>query len=146
MFSIALRVHLVKDATISSSKAPKSHVKLVIYMNHYNGFDLLVAVVFSVSPQLGMLWPKAQDLVISFRHGEGETLPQFHLRALQIRSEIFLFQDKTGQINNLTGKYIIKLSKWKHLQRYMTPFELYYRNYERQPQIQQLSITFTPTI
>ena len=28
----------------------------------------------------------------------------------------------------------------------MTKFELDYRNFERQPQIQQLSITFTPTI
>ena len=28
----------------------------------------------------------------------------------------------------------------------MTPFELYYRRFERLPQIQQLSITFNPTI
>ena len=26
----------------------------------------------------------------------------------------------------------------------MTPFELYYRSFERQPQIQQISLTFTP--
>ena len=35
---------------------------------------------------------------------------------------IFLFYDETGQTNNPTGKYIIELSKLKHLQRYMTTF------------------------
>ena len=38
------------------------------------------------------------------------------------------------------------LSKWKHLKRYMTPFELDYRRFERQPQIQQLSLILTPKI
>ena len=38
------------------------------------------------------------------------------------------------------------VSKLKHLQRYMTPFELDYRSFEHQPQSQQLSLTFTPKI
>ena len=33
--------------------------------------DPLVAVIFDTSPQLGLLGPKAQDLVISFCPGEG---------------------------------------------------------------------------
>ena len=74
-FSRALIVHLVKDTTISSSKSPKSHVKLITYMNNYNGFDHLIYVFFSVSPQLGGLGPKSQDLVIPFFLGKGETLP-----------------------------------------------------------------------
>ena len=61
-------------------------------MNNYNGFELLIDVVFSISPQLVGLGHKAQDLVISFRLGEGETIPQFHLRALHIISELFLLQ------------------------------------------------------
>ena len=73
--SIALRVHLVKYTTISSSKEPKSHVKLVTYMNNDNQFDLLIDVVFSMSPQLRVIEPKAQDLVIPFCIIEGETLP-----------------------------------------------------------------------
>ena len=81
--------------TISSSKSPKLHVKIITCMNNENGFDLLITVVFSVSPQLIVLRPKFQYLVISFLLGEGETLPQFHLRALHIRSEIFLLQDET---------------------------------------------------
>ena len=85
-------------------------------------FDLLISVVFAMSPQIGVLEPKSQDLVISFCLGEGENIPQFHLRALQIRSEIFLLQDQTGKINNLTGKYIMEISKLKHIQRYMSPF------------------------
>ena len=40
----------------------------------------------------------------------------------------------------------MKLSKLKHLQRYMTPFELDYRNFELLPQSHQLSTTFTSTI
>ena len=52
-------------------------------------------------PQLGGLVPKSIDLVITFCLAEGENIPQFHLRALQIRSGIFLLQNKTGQIKIL---------------------------------------------
>ena len=83
--------------------------------------------------QLGGIGYKAQDLVISFSPGEVETLPRFHLRYFHIISEIFLFQDKTGQLNNLTGKLIVKLLKLKHLQLYTTLFELDYRKFERIP-------------
>ena len=105
-FPRARRVILVKDNTISSSKLPKLNIKLITYMNNYNGFDLIVAVLFVMSTQLG---DKAQDLLIYFRLGEGETPPQFHLIDIQIRNEIFLLQYETGQINNLTGKYIVEL-------------------------------------
>ena len=109
-------------------------------------FDIMIAVVFSMSTQPRWLEKKPQDLVISFCLGEGENIPQFHLRALQIRSEIFLLQDKTGQINNLTGKYIMEISKLKHLQWYTTNFELDDRNFERLPQRHQLSTIFQYTI
>ena len=79
-------------------------------------------------PQLRVLLPKAKECLISFCLAEVETLPQFHLRYIQIRSENFLLQDKTGQINNFTGKHIMELSKLKHIQRYMNPFEIDYRN------------------
>ena len=65
-------------------------------MNNDNGFDLIIAVVFSMSTQLGGIGPKSQDLVISIRLGELENLPQFYLRSLQVRSEIFLLQEKNG--------------------------------------------------
>ena len=55
-------------------------------------------------------------------------------------------QDQTGKINNPAGKYIMELSKLKDLQRQMTPFELNYRKFERQAQIQQISLTFTAKI
>ena len=115
-------------------------------MNNYNVFDLLIAVVFNMSPQLGVLGPKDQYLGISFCLGELEALPKFHLKALQIRSKIFLSQDQTGQINNLIGKYIMEMSKLKHVQRYVTTFELDYRKFEHLPQIQQLSTIFTPQL
>ena len=62
---------LVKDNTISLSKAPKSHVKLITCMNNDNVFDLNISVVFAMSNQLGGLVPKSQDLVISICLGEG---------------------------------------------------------------------------
>ena len=55
-------------------------------------------------PQLGVLGPKSQDLVIPFRLGEGESLPDFHLRSLATISELVFMKYQTGQINNLPGK------------------------------------------
>ena len=78
-------------------------------VNNVNGFDLLIAVVFTIKTKLVVLGPKAQYLMISFCLGEGETIPQYHLIFLQVRSEKFLLQDDTGQINNPTGKYITEL-------------------------------------
>ena len=63
-------------------------------MNIINGFDLLIDVVFDMVSRLRGFGIKAQDLVISFCLVEGETIPQFHPRALQIRSEIFCLQMK----------------------------------------------------
>ena len=73
-------------------------------MNKNNSFDLIITVVFAMSPHIGGLGPKTKDLVIPFRLYEVETLPQFYLRALHIRSDFLLLQDKTGQTNNLTDK------------------------------------------
>ena len=39
----------------------------------------------------------------------------------------------------------MELSKLNHIQRYMTPFGIDYRKFERIKKLQQLSITFTPT-
>ena len=102
-------------------------------MHSENGFELLIAVVFSVIPQLGGLGPKDQDIVIPFWLGEVESLPDFHLRDLGIRSEILFMRDQRFQINNLTGKYIMELSKLKHIQRYMISFDLDFRRFECQP-------------
>ena len=78
-------------------------------MNKYNVYDLLIAVVFAIIPQLGGLGPKSQDLVISLQIGEVETIPQLNLRAIQIRSEMFLLEDDILQKNYITGKYIMVL-------------------------------------
>ena len=51
---------------IHLSIVPKSNVKKITYINIDNVFGLLLDVVFSMSPQLGWVGPKAQDLVISF--------------------------------------------------------------------------------
>ena len=66
-------------------------------MNNNNGFGIIIPVVFSMYTQLGVLGPKSQDLVISFHIGEGETLPQFHLKSIQVRSEIYCCKIKKGK-------------------------------------------------
>ena len=114
---------------------------------HYNdGFKPLIAVVFFMSPQLGVLGPKAQDLVIPFRLGEGEPLPYFHIRDHAIISELVFMRYQTVHINNFTGKYIIELENMKHFQCYMTSFYIGVRLLEHRPQKYQLSIIFTPSM
>ena len=99
-----------------------------------------------MSPQLGGLGPKAEELMIPFRLGKGEPISDFHLRYIAIIIELLLMRYKTVYINNLTGKNIMELSKLKLLQIYMTPLELNYRSFERPPQSQQLSLIFTQNI
>ena len=48
-------------------------------MQYENGFELLIAFILSVITKLGGIGPKAQDLVIPFKLGEGEPLPDFYL-------------------------------------------------------------------
>ena len=119
-----LRVHLVKDATISSSKSPKVHAKLATHMHYENGFEIIIAIIFRISPQLGGIGPKYQDLVIPFCLSEGEFLTAFHILYLKIKSELISIKYKTCKINNLTRKYNMELSKLKHIQRYMTSFDI----------------------
>ena len=64
-------------------------------------------VLFTISPQIRGIVPKAQDLVISFCLGEWELLPEFDIKAIQVRRVMYLLNDKTGQTNNLRGKHIM---------------------------------------
>ena len=86
-------------------------------MHYGNGFELLIAVVFSMILQLVVLGPKAQDFVIPFCLVEEEYLPDFYLRSISIISELVLMRDQIGQINNLIGNYIMEMSNMKHIQR-----------------------------
>ena len=99
-------------------------------MNLDNLFGLFIDVVFSMSPQLVDLVQKYQELLISFCLGEEENLSKFHRRARQVQNEIFLFNYETRQTNNLTGKHIMEVKIFKHLQFHRTAFELEYRDFE----------------
>ena len=57
-----------------------------------------------------------------------------------------MLNGETLQTNDLTGVYIIEISKLKHLKRYMNIFEIEYIHFERKPQRHQLSTTFHLTI
>ena len=141
-FYKAPRVNLVKFKTITSSKAPKPHGKLITYINIDNGFDLLIAFVFAMGTQLGGLGPNYQDLVIYFHIGEGGTTPKLHLGSLQDQSNFVRLKYEKVQIKNLIDKWITELSKLKQLQFYMTTFEIEYRKFEWLPQRDQLTTTF----
>ena len=65
-------------------------------MYYDNGFEILIDVFFVISPQLGVIGPISQDLVIPFRLCEGEPLSDFHLRALSIRRKLLFIRDQTG--------------------------------------------------
>ena len=78
-------------------------------MQYDNGFELLIAFVFSMGPKLLGLGPKSQDILIPFYLGEGDSLTDFHLRALAIRSELVLKRHQTEYIYKPTGKYIMEL-------------------------------------
>ena len=71
-----------------SHKKHQNQMSKSLYTCIVNGFYLLITIVFALSPQLGGLGPKYQDLFIPFHLGEGKTLPDFHLRDLTIRSEL----------------------------------------------------------
>ena len=79
-FYRALRVHILKGATINFFTSPKAHVNLVTFMKNDNRFDILVAIFFAMRPQLGDIVLKPQDLVASFHFTDGESLPDFHLK------------------------------------------------------------------
>ena len=95
-------------------------------MNLDNLFDLLVAVVFSMSPQIGVIRPKHQDLLVYYLLGEVETLSQSYQRKLQGTSKLSLLNNKTQQTTNLVGKYTTEISILKHLQHRITTFEREY--------------------
>ena len=57
-----------------------------------------------MSSQLIGLGTKSQGFLISFSLDEMEPRPDFHRRALTIKSELVLIRDKTGKIKKVTGK------------------------------------------
>ena len=82
-FPESFKFIFVKDTTINSSTAPKSHVNIFTYTKNDNGFNILVSVVFDTGTQLVVIVPKAHGLVTSCKIIKGEPLPEFHLRYLQ---------------------------------------------------------------
>ena len=70
-----------------------------------------MAVLFVMSSLIGVVGPKAGLFCLE----EGDSLIEFHLIYIQERREMCLFNDKTVQAKNLTGKYITEISKLNQL-------------------------------
>ena len=61
---MSLQVHLIKCETIFSSKAPKSYINLITYINIENSFDPFTDIVIVISNKIGRSGTEAQNLVI----------------------------------------------------------------------------------
>ena len=88
-----------------------------------------MAVLFDMSPQLGGIVPKFQDLVTSFQLIECESLPGFHLQSLQPKIEIYKLNDNIFQGNNLACKCSMEISKLQLLQHYIASLKMDYRKF-----------------
>ena len=131
MMANTLRNHLVAANTIDKTVAPESYNILMANRMCRNGFDLLVAIIYGRSPQLGGKHDDAQSIVVAFNAKSGELLSEFHQRALETASILALMQDKTGQAYKLIGKYLLILSKQPdikpHVLQYLRDYNLFMR-------------------
>ena len=75
-------------------------------MNTDNGFDLMVAVAFTISTKLVVIGPKTSDIITSLTLQSGETIPDLNICTLRFCINIILMKDETLQKNALTGTYI----------------------------------------
>ena len=95
-------------------------------MNTDNGFDLMVAVAFTISTKLVVIGPKTSDIITSLTLQSGETIPDLNICTLHFIIKIILMNDETLQKNELTGIYICEISKLLDLHRYMNKYEIEY--------------------
>ena len=120
--------------------------KLLLTCTMTMDLNFLLQLSSTWAPKSEELDPKLNNLWYPSAWVKENIYQIFTEEPFVIRSELVLMRYQTGQINNLTGKYIMELSKLKHLQRYMTSFEIYFIIFESQPQSNKLSIIFAPSI
>ena len=107
-----------------------------------NGFDLLIAIIYGRSPQLGGKHDDAQSIVMAFNVHSGELLSEFHHQALETASIINLMQDKTGQANKLIGKYLSILTTQPEVKPHVLQYIRDYNLFMRCPNNHMLKMAF----
>eukprot|EP00957_Ditylum_brightwellii_P210166 15364630-Ditylum_brightwellii.AAC.1 len=117
-----LCTHIISNSIIDKESSPICYSILQANIYCKCGFDVLVTIIFGVSPQLGRKHKNAQILVIKFTIYSGEKLSNFCHRALNTQATIQLMQDKTGQSNKFVSKYIELLNTQPDLQIHMVQY------------------------
>ena len=88
-------------------------VSLALEKHNSDGFYILNTIIWENSPQLGGQGDSAEHRVMNYYIIPGNTITDFYVRAVNIKSQLNLLQDNTGQNNKLTGKFLMSL----HLQK-----------------------------
>jgi hypothetical protein len=91
-------------------------VSLALEKHNSDGFYILNTIIWENSPPLGGQGKSAEHRVMNYYIIPGNTITEFYVRAVNIKSQLNLLQDNTGQNNKLTGKFLISL----HLQNDIT--------------------------
>ena len=112
-FARTLHSKMTDSSTINKDQSPRAYNELQANRVNNTGFELLCNIIFSLSPHLGGMSTPSETLVSSLQIINGENYSDFHCRATIIHNEILLQQNKTGQTNELIGKYIYLLYNLK---------------------------------
>ena len=115
-------------------------------MNTDINFDLVVAVSFTIIPQMGVIGTQKSDIIISITHNPNETIPVLNIYTLRVCIKIILVKNETFQKNAPTRTYICEIYKLPALHRYMANYEIEYKKFIRIPHSHHLTNTFHLTI
>ena len=75
-------------------------------MNTNNGFDLMVAVSFTIIPQLRVNGTKPSGIINSLTLKPNETIPYLNICTFRFCIKIILVKAEMFQKNDLTGTYL----------------------------------------
>ena len=120
VFGKTLKVHLVKPTTITS---PKASELLVLLKHEENGFDILVSLIYDLSPQLDGCTLDHTESIYKLTIRPGTTLFEFHTKACDLFYEINLQKDDTGAAMKLIQQYISQLRLIKEFDVTMIPHQ-----------------------
>ena len=84
-----------------------------------DGFQLLWQITYRNSPQVGGYARDLHDYVKTLNAVDGEEITKFYERALLMSNEIELQEDRTGQANKLTHRFVHILSEFIDLSPYL---------------------------
>ena len=88
-----LCTHLIDTNTISVDKAPNMALSLTPEKHNSDGFYILNTIIWENSPQLGGQGDSAEHRVMNYYIIPGDTITEFYVRAVNIKSQLNLLQE-----------------------------------------------------